>query len=63
MMFLITGRWLYVGFQMNQMNMTDRAYVFMLRISDPLQINQWGISGPKFVFINIMEMKFILSVY
>jgi hypothetical protein len=24
---LITGRWLHVGFQMNQMNMTDRDYV------------------------------------
>ena len=43
----ITGRWLHVGFQMNQMNMTDRTYVFMLRISDPLQSNQWGISGPN----------------
>jgi hypothetical protein len=46
MMFLITGRWLHVGFQMNQMNMTDRACMFMLRILDLLQINQWGIFGP-----------------
>jgi hypothetical protein len=46
-MFLITGRWLRVGFQMIQMNMTDRAYVFMLRMYDPVQINQWSISGPN----------------
>jgi hypothetical protein len=46
-MLLITGRWLHVCFQMSQINMTDKAYVFMLRINDAVQINQWGISGPN----------------
>jgi hypothetical protein len=33
--------------------------VFMLRISDPLQINQWGISGPN----HHWWWKFVASCY
>jgi hypothetical protein len=36
MVFLITGRWLHVGFQINQVNTTNGAYKFMLRIYDPV---------------------------